>query len=157
MGDELDRLSYTAAVAVLSDVASRWLHERTAEATGALLSAAVKEGTSFSSLPKWALDPRESEEEAGRLARSALVTISEGNDDEAVLWVVAARRKESESVAHLIDPVSLGILGGILIGCILAARIKKVGKVEFYEGVPKELADVLKAGTGMLGSPPSAN
>jgi len=52
------------------------------------------------------------------------------------------------------DPVSLRILlgGGILMGIILVARVKQVGPVEFYEGIPAKLPDVVQAA---LELPPS--
>lgn len=55
---------------------------------------------------------------------------------------------------EVLDPVSLRILslGGILIGAILVARVKQFGPVEFYEGIPAKLPDVVRAG---LELPPS--
>ena len=50
--------------------------------------------------------------------------------------------------------MSLGIIGGIVIGSILAARVKKIGPVEFYKGVPKELGDVLSAAGKFAGRGP---
>jgi len=61
---------------------------------------------------------------------------------------VAPRSGTSE----VLDPVSLGVVGGILIGAILAARVKRVGPVEFYDGIPNKLTDVVRAG---LELPPS--
>ena len=141
-------LSDRAAIVALSKVASSWLASRTPEATRSLLVTTLAQGTSSSGIPGWALDPEESEQEAGTCARVALAAILEGTDDEAAAWARAAVRQASDAVAHLLDPVSLGIMGGILIGSILAARVKRIGGVEFYEGVPRELADVLKAGVG---------
>src|SRR3954463_6869589 len=54
---------------------------------------------------------------------------------------VAPRSDTSEGL----DPVSLGILGGILIGAILAARVTRIGSVEFAEGIPDKLPDVVQA------------
>jgi hypothetical protein len=111
---------------------------------------------SLSSLPAWVIDSRKSADEAGPLARSALLAIAEGTDDEASAWARTAVKHASETVAHLIDPISLGILGGILIGVILASRVKKIGKVEFYGGVPPEVADIVESAarviTGTQGS-----
>jgi hypothetical protein len=61
---------------------------------------------------------------------------------------VAPRSGTSE----VLDPESLRILGGILIGLILVARVKRFGPVEFYEGIPAKLPDVVRTG---LELPPS--
>jgi hypothetical protein len=50
-----------------------------------------------------------------------------------------------------LDPITLSIGGIILIGAILAARVKKIGNVEFYQGLPKETADVIKAAASVPG------
>jgi hypothetical protein len=143
---DVDALSDHACVIVLSRVARDWLSERPGEAADALLSAAVATGVEFSELPGWALDARRSDDEAARSARSALRLIVAGTDDQAIGWVRTAVRETAEARAQILDPVSLGILGGILIGSILAARVKKAGPIEFYEGIPEELPEVLRAG-----------
>lgn len=149
--EQVRLLSNEGAVEALSEVAANWLQARTSEATSVLFRSAVDSGTLFSSLPGWVLDARESMDDAGPLARSALLVILDGDDDEVAAWARAAVRHTSEGAAQLLDPISLGILGGILIGAILAARVKRVGKVEFYEGVPKELGDIISGGRKTLG------
>ena len=53
-----------------------------------------------------------------------------------------------------LDLVSLRrVVGGsMLMGIILVARVKQVGSVEFFEGIPDKLSAVLQAG---LELPPS--
>jgi hypothetical protein len=75
-----------------------------------------------------------------------MAAILSSDDDEAAMWARAAVRRASARSGQLLDPISLGIAGAILIGSILAARVKKVGPVKFYEGLPKELGSVVKAG-----------
>lgn len=55
---------------------------------------------------------------------------------------------------EVLDPVALRMLvgGGIAIGLILAARVKQLGQIEFYDGIPDKLPDVVRAG---LELPPS--
>lgn len=142
---EIDALSDGAAVTALSEVAQAWLSDRPGEAGDALLLVAVSRGGNHREIPEWAVDSRQIDADAAQLSRHALTTIVEGDDEEAASWVRAALQQASQANAQIFDPVSLGILGGILIGAILASRVKKVGPVEFYEGVPKELADVIKA------------
>jgi hypothetical protein len=150
---EIDNLSNEAAVTALSEVAQSWLSARPGEAGDALLSLTVGgRGPEPGTVPGWAVDSRQVDADAAQLSRYALTTIAEGNDDEAVQWVKAALLQVSRPVPQIFDPVSLGILGGILIGTILASRVKKIGPVEFYEGVPKELADVVRAAGGPLSS-----
>jgi hypothetical protein len=154
---EIASLSDKACVDGLSRVANAWLDHRPQQAASALLVVAVERGKSFSELPAWVLDPTKSDREAAALARSALEILSAGNDDEVVLWTRTAVRESSEDTAQIFDPVSLGIIGAILIGAILASRVKKAGPFEFYEGIPPELVDVLKAasevGGGSSGPP----
>lgn len=148
--EQISSLGDKAAIGALSRVASLWLAQRTAEATSCLFLATAGEGAP-SRIPGWALDPQESEADAGASSRIALIAILEGTDDEAAAWARASIQETSQGMAHVVDPVSLGIMGGILIGAILAARVKRIGKVEFFEGVPKELAEVVKAGAGFAG------
>ena len=44
----------------------------------------------------------------------------------------------------------MAIGGTILIAAILAARVKSIGPAEFYEGIPPELTDVLKAASSIV-------
>ncbi len=71
--------------------------------------------------------------------------IANGEDAFAARWVDVELKNLQDAKAEVLDPFTLAILGATLIGCILAARVSKIGSVEFYQGVPKELADVLKA------------
>lgn len=54
--------------------------------------------------------------------------------------------------SEVIDPASLSILGCMLIGAILAARVKRLGLVEFYEGIPNKLPNVVRAGLELAAS-----
>lgn len=49
----------------------------------------------------------------------------------------------------MLDPATLAVGGLVLIGIILAVRVKKVGAggAEFYKGLPEETARLLKAAT----------
>ena len=92
--------------------------------------------------------------------RQPLDSESQGRSAEAPERANELVRSDADGVvprsgtSEVLDPVLLRILlgGGMLIGTILAARLKQVGPVEFYEGVPNELPQVLRAG---LESPPS--
>lgn len=143
---DLESLSDSALIAALAKVAQEWVSNRSAEVTDVLMSTAFAEGASFASLPAWLRDPSTAPEAAGAIAKESLEAILNGVDDEAATWAATAVREAAEeATAHLIDPISLGIIGVTLIGVILAARVKKIGKVKFYKGVPKELGSVLGA------------
>ena len=76
-------------------------------------------------------------------------------DDEMAESVKVARRgadavilgEELVVVANLIQNLALI---AVPVGLVLAARIKRIGEIEFYEGVPKHLIDVVKAFKGLV-------
>ena len=143
---DVETLGNDAAVQALSQVAREWLANRGVEAYVVLEGAKRRAASSYQALPVWIQAIPEGSEESGKLAKRMLRTLLEGEDGEVSEWAKQAIGEKSIPEAQ-VDPVTLAIGGAILIGSILAARVKKVGSVEFYEGVPKELADVLKAGT----------
>ncbi len=55
---------------------------------------------------------------------------------------------EANAILHLLswDPVSLRMVlgGGLAIGVILASRVKQLGSVEFFEGMPNGLPELLR-------------
>lgn len=63
---------------------------------------------------------------------------------------VASRSGSSEVLDRGSSRILLG--GGMLIGAILAARVKQVGQVQFYEGIPDPLPHVLRAGVELAPS-----
>jgi hypothetical protein len=83
------------------------------------------------------------------LALSALLT---DDDLEIRGWTNDAVAKAKQTQVQVLDPLTLAVGGLVLGGLILAARVKNVGRggVSFYEGLPKELADVLKAGANFF-------
>jgi hypothetical protein len=85
-----------------------------------------------------------------KTSRVALETIADGKDGAAKAWLQEAIEDLESAHAHMFDPLTLSIFGATLIGCILAARAKKIGSVEFYKGLPPELAKVIKAVSPVL-------
>jgi len=61
-------------------------------------------------------------------------------------WAQRGIKEVTEAHGQIFDPVSASIAGTLLIGLVLAARIKKVGKdgLEFYPGLPN-LEKLIKA------------
>ena len=143
----IDNLSNEVAVKALSIVAKCWIRNRGLEAFIIVGGARRSMLESFSAMPSWAHEQPVANNESGELARKMLTCLKNGNDDEVIVWTDDALHEVSSAKGHVLDPVTLAIGGIILIGSILAARVKRIGPVEFYEGVPKELAEVLKAGS----------
>lgn len=78
------------------------------------------------------------------LARRILDAVA-GSETEAAEWAEAAIAGARQAKGHIFDPLSLGIIGTTLVSLVLAGRVKKIGSVEFYKGVPKEITQIVKA------------
>lgn len=145
----IDQLSDMQAVAALHHVAGRWLEKDGLTAHVAIQSvqdAARKKGVE---LPPWAFAAPKPNKTNAALCRAVLTDILAGNEAKAREWVRAAVARVTASSGHALDP-SLVLLGGfLLIGLVLAARVRKLraGKivVDFYKGVPKDVADIVEA------------
>jgi hypothetical protein len=146
--EEIDKLSDAAAVKALVGVVREWSNKRGLEALVVVYQVQQRASAALDKSPKWASTQPEASPESGKFARKMLHALATGNDDEVAVWTRHAVKSQSVAAAH-VDPITLSILGGIVIGAILAARVKKIGTVEFYEGVPKELADVIKVGSSI--------
>jgi hypothetical protein len=147
--EEIQNMSDVAAVKALSRVVREWSNRRGFEALVVVLQARQQVGAAFDKMPSWAREAPQASPEAGEFARKMLSALVGGDDDEVASWSRAAVKSEFEAAAHVLDPVSLSILGGIFIGSILAARVKRIGSATFYHGIPKELGDLMKAGAGV--------
>lgn len=65
-------------------------------------------------------------------------------DAESVAWLnQALDGPRSPDRAHS-TIAALAIVGATAIGLVLAARVKRIGKIEFYEGVPEEVAKIIE-------------
>ena len=151
--NEIEKLSDVAAVNALSSVVTEWSNHRGLESLVIILQTQHRVPAAFEGSPDWAKGVPQASPEAGVFSRRMLRCLDSGTDDEVIAWTRLAVKAQFEAAGHVVDPLSLSIIGGIIIGGILAARVKKIGSVEFYEGVPKELADVMKAGASI--APPS--
>jgi hypothetical protein len=152
MSRKQPRLSDEAAVKALSLVAQSWISKRGLESFGAYHEARSRCNNQFTSLPKWLTESPKATKESGKFARRMLGILADSQDEEVSQWTKDAIGKVSSAKGYAIDPLTLAIGGLILIGAILAARVRKIGSVTFYKGVPKELADVLKAGASLSGA-----
>lgn len=144
---KIDDISDAAAVEALCKVAQEWLRKRGLEVYQVYSEIREIAANEFQQLPDWVKrKPEKVTDESGTFSRAMLLALSDGTDDEIQEWTSTAIEEVDAAKAHVLDPITLGISGLILIGAILAARVKKIGSVEFYEGIPENLANVLKAG-----------
>ena len=145
---DIRQLGDEDAVKALSLVAEAWMANRGREVYLTFHGTIQKAEDSYSSLPDWARKSAKATNESGDFARRMLSSLIDAKDDEVRVWTSDALKTVYDPKAHF-DPITLSIGGLILIGAILAARVRKIGPVEFYEGVPENLAKVIKAGASI--------
>ena len=143
---DVSQLSNAAAVEALSIVARSWIQHKGLEVYKVYYGVRSIIVEQFQGLPTWASDIPEVTDASGEFARKMLMVLNDAEDDEVQAWTRQSFERLDTATAH-VDPVTLGIGGIILIGAILAARVRKIGPVEFYKDIPDDLANVLKAGT----------
>ena len=134
-----------AAVAAARELAEKWLQEEGMIAFAAIEEAREKADKSARKLPSWVMHPDQDWEKSSEIASRLIDAVAQGDDGQAAGWAKRAIKNASSPAMQAVDPVTLGIVGVILVVSILAARVRKIGAVEFYKGVPKELADVMKS------------
>ncbi len=149
---DVNLLSDDLAVRALSEVTQRWFAERGLQAHAVLRET---EGYAYRqelSVPDWAIDQSVVTAESGEASRAALETLLHAEDPEIRNWTRTAVERVYQTRAQVVDPLTLAVGGLVLGGLILAARVKKIGSggVEFYEGVPEGLANVLEAGANFF-------
>jgi hypothetical protein len=149
MSIDIQQLSDEEAVHSLYLIAENWMTNRGKEVYITYYGARERAAESYATLPNWARDTPEVTTDSGNFARQMLIVLIDAADDEVRVWTNEAINKVQETKAH-VDPVTLSIGGAILIGAILAARVKKIGPVEFFKGIPKQLANVMKAGASII-------
>jgi hypothetical protein len=151
MSSDLSKLTDAQCVALLRLMARRWLEHSGVQAFTAYQKFQQEVQARTLALPAWLeAAPGSPPAELVQASRAALQAIADGEDENAKAWLNAELADMDAAQGHMFDPISLAILGATLIGCILAARVKKIGSVEFYEGVPPELAKVIKAAAPSL-------
>lgn len=146
----VETLDDRAAMKALGEVTEQWFEARGLEANKVLRQTEKYAQRNKLAIPEWATDASQATPEAGKAAKKALKLLLEDDDPEVQAWTRKAVSETEGTKAQIIDPLSIGLLLG---GLILASRVKKIDKhgVEFYEGIPAELAKVLKASTSFFG------
>lgn len=149
--DRIKVLTDEQAVSILRCIARKWIEQPNVEAF--IVYQRVENFAKERNLvfPQWLKgDPKYPSPELALTSRIALSVILENEEDRACRWVEDELANLEEAKAHALDPITLAILGATLVGCILAARVQKIGSVTFYEGVPEELGDVIKSASGVI-------
>jgi hypothetical protein len=151
MDERIKRLDGISAVQILRNVARKWIEQKGLEAFVVIDNIRRSFGVSYDNPPSWLLDPPETaSSELVALSKLALSEILEGEQSEPRNWVEDELENQESARAHVLDPVTLTIVGATLIGLILASRVKKIGNTEFYEGVPKETVEIVEHATSIL-------
>jgi hypothetical protein len=105
-------------------------------------------------LERWIIDPSADEQKAAVISRKILKTfldVGQFRNADFSRWAREGIKLATEPGAQIFDPVSAGILGTLAIGLVLAARVKKIGSTEFYEGLPPGLEKIIRSVIGSLG------
>jgi hypothetical protein len=124
-------------------VARRWIEQPNAEAFVTFQRFRTSIGDKREHVPKWLEGaPADASADLVKTSRVALEVIATGEREDARAWLSAELARMQQAQAQMLDPVTLTIAGATLIGCILAARVKKIGSAEFYQGIPSELSKV---------------
>lgn len=151
MAASLKQLSDEECIALLRLAGRRWLEQSGIEAFASYQVVQNQVGKRELTLPAW-LDESggKPSKELARTSRAALQALLDGEDEKLKAWLASEIVKLDKGQAQIFDPGTLAVLGLTLIGCILAARVKKIGSTVFYKGIDPELAKVLKAASGTL-------
>jgi hypothetical protein len=146
MAIDLSKLNDEQCVGILRVIARRWFEHAGVDAFVSYQTVQTHIQKHDEGLPSWLEGPaKKPAAELAKTSRAALEAIANGEDEDARAWLAKEVDDLKTAQAHMFDPITLSILGATLIGCILAARVKKIGSTEFYEGIPPELAKVIKA------------
>lgn len=145
MKNKIEKLNDDTAVMVLRTVARKWLEHRGVEAFVVIDKTRREVGSKYDKLPDWLVDlPEDASKQLVDLSKLALKTIVDGEDYQSKSWIEEELKDLEQAHAHALDPISLAIFGATIIGIILAARVKKIGDIEFFKGVPREVTDIVK-------------
>lgn len=150
MTDAIDELSHAQAIKAVQLVAARWSDKDGLTAQVSVQAAHKRAASRKTDIAAFAVGSPKATAANGKIARNVLKAIAASGDRRAREWVRGAVADAKANTGQALDPVSLALGGALLIALILAARLKrvKVGdtEIDFYEGVPKEVVDVVKAG-----------
>jgi hypothetical protein len=150
----VENLSDREAVAAVRSVVVHWAEARGLETLVAW--QAINGAAAGEKLPAPFISSEESDAAAAVICRKILAVIVDGNDPQARRWAAGAIAAAKQPRGQIFDPISLAILGATAIGLVLAARVKRVGPVEFYKGLPEGTEKLVgTAVSAISGIPPT--
>lgn len=141
----IDEISNESAIDAVRLLGEKWLNNKPLEAFKAYYYLVEKNGETYKNLPEWFRNDPYGSEEAGEFARSILKLLSDTEDSDYSKWGKDVMETVSENKAHVLDPITIAVIGTFSIGIILALRVKDIKKGTFYQGFPKEFADTIKS------------
>lgn len=151
MDERIQKLDGSTAVKILRKVARNWIEKNGVEAFVVIDQIRRTFRDRYDNPPQWLLDPPENaSKELIAVSKLALSSIIDGDQAEARGWVEDELAEMKQARGQVLDPLSLAIIGSTIIGIVLASRVKKIGNVEFYEGVPKETVEIVKHASGIV-------
>jgi hypothetical protein len=133
-------------VQAVAIVAEQWLKSEGLEAFAAYSEVLHKAAELNISIPDWATWIPASNAETTEACRVALDQLLSTSDSKVRTWAQEAVKEMQTAHPQVLDPVTLSVGGVVLVGLILAGRVKKVGPkgVEFYKGLPAGLSTLFK-------------
>jgi len=141
MDNRIESLSREAVFDIVHDFVV-WSADRSGPQILAVYSELVLNGALEQ---KWLRAEKEDiDDDKAKALKTLLSSVLTGNDKNAVAWLDAELNAyETTGQGHSVL-AGLAISGVIAVALVLAARVKKIGTVEFYEGVPPEVAEIVE-------------
>ena len=152
---DVAKLSDGEAVRSLQHVVAEWARQRDGLSTLAVWGE-IEQARSGQPIDSWLLDPRDDERLAAEQCRKVLRVFLKSGDpkltDLAIKAIEAAKQPRGQIAVE-----SALIYGGIMIGLVLAARvktiwIKKIGRMDFNKGLPPGLVKIIENAARALGA-----
>lgn len=144
MDERIAGLQGAVAVELLRDMARQWIKERGLEAF-LVIDGVRREDDEYDRVSKsLAVPAGEAPEDLVKASREALDAILSGEDSEAAVWVEEVLEQAAQAKAHVVEPITAAIFGATIIGIILASRVKRIGNVTFFKGLPKGVGSIVE-------------
>jgi hypothetical protein len=138
--NEVENLSDREAITAVRLLVVHWAEARGVEVLVAW--QAISQAAGGEQLPAPLLSSTDGDAAAATICRKILEVVIDGNAPDARRWAIGSIAAARQPRAQVLDPISLAIIGVTAIGIVLAARVKRIGNMEFNEGLPE--------GTGKL-------
>jgi hypothetical protein len=151
---EVENLSDREAITAVHSLVADWTQARGVEVLVAW--QAISQAAGGEQLPAPLLSTRDDDAEAAAICRNILEVVIDGNSPDARRWAIGSIAAARQPKAQIFDPISLAIMGATAIGLVLAARVRRIGPVDFYEGLPEGTDKLVRAGVSAMSGVPQA-